>query len=81
MMLEIKNFYPNASLVLYKYIQMKLNSFLEDVIKEYGLNKKSKKGWVVICRNNKSYVYIAASRNPGKFVFRRVIIKTRMRTK
>ena len=47
MPLDIKIFYLNKPLAQYEYINPKLNSFPEDVIREYGLNKKSiKDGWV-----------------------------------
>ena len=49
MTLDINNFYPNTPLTRYEYILLKINSFTEDVIEEYDLNKKATKdGWLYV---------------------------------
>ena len=43
MTLDIKNFYLNTPLARFEYIRLKLNSFPEYFMKEYGFNEKATK--------------------------------------
>ena len=49
MTLDIKNFYLNTPLEQYEYIRLKLNTFTEDVTKEYIPNENETKDfWVYV---------------------------------
>ena len=72
MALDIKTFYLNTPVDLYKYIRLRFDIFPENPIKEYGLNKKSTKdGWISVnirkgmyCSSNDQNTYMYRVNSP-----------------